>query len=63
MKLGEQCSASVETDAIYKVPQPSEFYEMFVKQDKPVVFRDAMKDSMWVEFLCFNFDFTTISKI
>ena len=44
-KLGEQRNATVETDEVYTVPQPLEFYEKFVKENKPVVFRGVAKNS------------------
>ena len=50
-RLGEQCSPSVETDALDAVPQPLVFYEQFVKKNKPVVFRSAVKNSRLVVFL------------
>lgn len=46
-KLGEQCDASVQTDELDSVPQPLEFYERFVKEKKPVVFRGAAKRSRY----------------
>jgi len=44
-RLGEQSDPSVETDALNAVPQPLVFYEEFVKENKPVVFRSAVKNS------------------
>ena len=44
-RLGEQCDASVKTDVLYSVPQPLQFYEEFVKENKPVVFKDAIRGS------------------
>ena len=49
-KLGEQSDPSVETDALDAVPQPLVFYEEFVKENKPVVFRSAVKNSRLVVF-------------
>ena len=44
-KLGEQCKFSVKTEELQTVPQPLEFYEKFVRDEVPVVFRGAGKRS------------------